>query len=41
VGIAAVLNGQIDITGKTITTVITDGNIDRQRFCDLTTVNEQ
>ena len=33
VGLAAVLGGQIDITGKTIATVITGGNIDASRFC--------
>ncbi len=35
VGLAAVLSGQIDITGKTIATVITGGNIDAPRFCAL------
>lgn len=35
VGIAAILNGQIDITGKVIATVVTGGNIDTARFCDL------
>jgi len=35
VGIAAVLNGQIDINGKTIATVVTGGNIDTARFCEL------
>lgn len=35
VGLAAVLGGQIDITGKTIATVITGGNIDASRFCAL------
>ena len=35
VGLAAVLSGQIDITGKTIATVITGGNIDASRFCAL------
>ncbi len=35
VGIAAVLNGQIDIRGKVIATVVTGGNIDSARFCDL------
>jgi len=35
VGLAAVLGGKIDITGKTIATVITGGNIDPQRFCAL------
>lgn len=35
VGIAAVLNGQIDIAGRTIATVVTGGNIDGARFCGL------
>ncbi len=35
VGIAAVLNGQIDIAGRTVVTVVTGGNIDRARFCGL------
>lgn len=35
VGIAAVLNGQIDIRDKTIATVVTGGNVDARRFCDL------
>jgi len=35
VGIAAVLNGQIDIHGKVIATVATGGNVDAVRFCDL------
>jgi len=35
VGIAAVLNGQIDISGKVIATVVTGGNIDAARFCGL------
>lgn len=35
VGIAAVLNGQIDIKGKTIAVFTTGGNIDPARFCDL------
>lgn len=35
VGIAAVLNGQIDIAGRTVVTVVTGGNIDRTRFCGL------
>jgi threonine dehydratase len=37
VGIAAILNGQIDIAGKTIATVVTGGNIDPDRFHDLLT----
>ena len=41
VGIAAVLNGQIDIRGKTIATVVTGGNIDPDRFCRLTTANTE
>ena len=36
VGLAAVLNGQIDIKNKTIATMITGGNIDAARFADLT-----
>lgn len=35
VGLAAILNGQIDITGKTMATVVTGGNIDASRFSDL------
>lgn len=35
VGIAVILNGQIDITGKVIATVVTGGNIDSTRFCGL------
>lgn len=35
VGIAAVLNGVIDIRGKTIATVVTGGNVDPVRFCTL------
>lgn len=35
VGIAAVLNGQLDIKGKTIATIVTGGNIDTVRFCRL------
>ncbi len=35
VGIAAVLAGKIDITGKTIATVVTGGNIDPVRFCKM------
>jgi threo-3-hydroxy-L-aspartate ammonia-lyase len=34
-GIAAILNGQIDIKGKVIATVVTGGNIDPARFCGL------
>ncbi|MGV6849091.1 MAG: threonine ammonia-lyase [Marinibacterium sp.] len=41
VGIAAVLNGQIDISGKTIATVVTGGNIDPERFCSLTNTHSQ
>lgn len=37
VGIAAVLNGQIDIKGKTIAVFTTGGNVDPQRYCDLIT----
>lgn len=35
VGIAAVLNGRIDIAGKTIAVFTTGGNVDPVRFCDL------
>lgn len=35
VGLAAVLNGQIDITNKTVATFITGGNIDISRFSAL------
>ncbi|MEQ8326923.1 MAG: threonine/serine dehydratase [Parvibaculum sp.] len=35
VGIAAVLNGQIDIRGKTIAAFTTGGNVDPKRYCDL------
>ncbi len=35
VGIAAVLNGQIDIRGKTIAVVTTGGNVDPGRYCSL------
>lgn len=35
VGIAAVLNGQIDIKNRTIATIVTGGNISPDRFCDL------
>lgn len=35
VGLAAILSGHIDITGKTIATVATGGNIDADRFCKL------
>ncbi|UWR10270.1 threonine ammonia-lyase [Sulfitobacter mediterraneus] len=36
VGLAAILNGQIDIKDRTIATVITGGNIDTSRFAALT-----
>jgi threonine dehydratase len=36
VGLAAILNGQIDIKDRTIATVITRGNIDLARFAALT-----
>jgi len=39
VGIAAVLNGQIDIKGRVIATVVTGGNIDAARFCGLIRTN--
>lgn len=35
VGIAAVLEGEVDIAGRTIATVITGGNVATDRFCDL------
>ena len=35
VGIAAVLNGQIDIKGKTIAVFTTGGNVDRRSYCGL------
>lgn len=35
VGIAAVLNGQIDIKGKTIAVFTTGGNVDPGRYCNL------
>ena len=35
VGIAAVLNGQIDIKGKTIAAFTTGGNVDKKRYCAL------
>jgi len=35
VGIAAVLAGRIDITGRTIATIVTGGNVDPTRFCNL------
>lgn len=35
VGIAAVLAGRIDISGRTIATVVTGGNVDPERFCEL------
>lgn len=35
VGIAAVLNGQFEIAGRTVATVVTGGNIDLARFCTL------
>ena len=35
VGIAAVLNGQIDICEKVIATVVTGGNIAAERYCHL------
>ncbi|NNL19156.1 MAG: hypothetical protein HKP37_10495 [Boseongicola sp.] len=41
VGLAAVLNRQIDIVGKTIATVVTGGNIDLERFCRLTNTHSQ
>jgi len=35
VGLAAVLNGQIDVTGRTVATIITGGNIGTGRFAAL------
>ncbi len=35
VGIAAVLNGQAEIRGKVVATIVTGGNIDPARFCRL------
>ena len=35
VGIAAILNGRIDIKDRIIATVVTGGNIDPDRFCKL------
>ena len=41
IGIAAVLSGQIDIRGKVIATVVTGGNIDQNRFCELINRNSE
>ncbi|MDJ0822985.1 MAG: hypothetical protein QNJ09_14385, partial [Paracoccaceae bacterium] len=35
VGLAAILNGQVPIKGRSVATVITGGNIDAQRFAHL------
>jgi threonine dehydratase len=35
VGLAAILNGQVPIAGRTVATVITGGNIDCARFAAL------
>ena len=35
VGIAAVLSGGIDIKGKSVATIVTGGNVDPVRFCEL------
>ena len=35
VGLAAILNGRIDIKGRTVATIITGGNIDSTRFAQL------
>ena len=35
VGIAAVLSGRIPIRGKVVATIVTGGNVDSARFCDL------
>jgi len=41
VGIAAVLNGQIDIRGKTIAVVTTGGNVDHLRYRALVNVESE
>ncbi len=41
VGIAAVLNGQIDIRGKTVAVVTTGGNVDPIRYCALVNVENE
>jgi len=40
VGLAAILNGQMPITGRTVATFITGGNIDSARFAALVEDNE-
>ena len=35
VGLAAVLNGMVDLKDRTVATVVTGGNVDPARFCDL------
>ncbi|AHM05072.1 Threonine dehydratase, catabolic [Roseibacterium elongatum DSM 19469] len=35
VGLAAILNGQVPVAGRSVATVITGGNIDPARFADL------
>ena len=39
VGIAAVLSGAVEIKGRVVATVVTGGNVDPVRFCEL--LNEQ
>jgi threo-3-hydroxy-L-aspartate ammonia-lyase len=41
VGIAAILNGRIDIKDKTIAVFTTGGNIDHSRFCELVNTGGQ
>lgn len=36
-----ILNGQIEIKGKVIATVVTGGNIDTARFCGLINQNSK
>lgn len=40
VGLAAVQSNRIDVAGRTIAAVVTGGNIDAQRFCALTGVDD-
>lgn len=35
VGLAAILSGKVPIKGRSVATIITGGNIDAARFCDL------
>lgn len=41
VGIAAVLNRQVDIRGKTIAVFTTGGNVDAGRYCDLVNADNE